>query len=189
MTVLATAGDVEASLGRSLTFDETPRAEALLLLASTHVERVTRTRLAPGSYTVGRRVKSGKVRLPGRVASVTAVREIDHSDGTATTLTAVTDYTTRGRVVYGLGTRQYVEVDFTITASVPSDVVGVVAGVVASTISGPPVGVSAQQAGTYQVSYVNSSGKVWLSASDKAILSRYGAGQPRSAIDLTTGGL
>ena len=79
--------------------------------------------------------------------------------------------------------RPFVEVDFTVTAPIPDEVAGIVAGIVASTMSGPPVGASAEHAGPFSISYVNSSGKVWLSASDKAILGRYK--QPKPALDLT----
>lgn len=182
MTVLATREDVEAGLGRSLTADEYARADALLVLASAHVEVTTRARFGPGPHTVGRRVRSGRVRLPGKASTVDEVRNIDECDGTATVLTVGVDYTARGRVVYGLGSRAYVEVDFTIAEDTPAPVVEVVAGIVASTIAGPPIGTASQSAGTYQVSYVNSTGKVWLSASDKAILGRYT--NPTPAIDL-----
>lgn len=182
MAELAMLDDVESSLGRSLSAEETPRAEKLIRLASAHVEDVTRTRLAPGTYTVGRRVRSGKVRVPGDAATVDAVREIDQQDGTATSLTLTTDYTVRGRTIYGLFGREYVEIDFTISAPIPDDIIDVVSGIVAATISGPPIGVSAESAGTLSVSYVNSSGKVWLSASDKAILNRYTT--PRLALNL-----
>lgn len=181
MAVLASPEDVEASLGRSLDSSEEARCSTLLQLASAHVADYTGVRFAPGSYTVGRRVRAGKVRLPGRAATVDEVRDIDEATGGASALAAGTDYTSRGRTIYGLGCR-YVEVDFTITADVPEDVISVVAGIAASTLSGPPVGVGSEQAGTVQVSYVNSTGKVWLSASDRAILNRYR--QPRPSLDI-----
>lgn len=182
MTVLADTQDVEDSLGRSLTAGaETSRATALLILASAHVESETGYRFAIGSYTVGRKVRAGKVRLPAKVATVAAVRAVDQCTGVAITLALTTNYTTRKSVVYGLAAA-FVEVDFTVTAAIPDEVIGIVAGIVASTISGPPVGASAEAAGPFSISYVNSSGKVWLSASDKAILRRYK--QLASALDL-----
>lgn len=192
MTALAIITDVEGSLGRSLTVEEFPRATALLALASSHVEAETGYRFSPGLYTVGRKVRDGKVILPARVATVADVREVDQYDGS---VAALAGYTLHGRTLYGLSgprpnrpARQwhvgpmFVEIDFTVTAAVPDDVTGVVAGIVASTMSGPVVGTSAETAGPFSISYVNSSGKVWLSASDKAILGRYK--QPKPALDL-----
>ena len=181
MTALAIVSDVEAGLGRSLATVEIPRANSLLALASAHVEAETGYRFAPGSHTVGRKTRDGKVILPAKVAAVTAVRLVDQSTGAVTVLALTTDYTTRGRTVYGLPWG-FVEVDFTVTAAVPDEVVKLVAGIVASTLSGPPVGAASESAGTFAISYVNSSGKVWLSASDKAILARYR--QPKPALDL-----
>ena len=205
MTALATTTDVEGSLGRSLDSTETPRATSLLTLASSAaVEEANQYRFAPGSYTVGREVRTFKIKLPGKVAAIVAVRNINQRTGDATTLTAGTNYTSRGSYLYlltGYGGynresafaevdfmrshmfRPFVEVDFTVTAAVPDEIVNLVAGIVASTLSGPPVGASAEHAGPFSLSYVNSSGKVWLSASDKAILGRYRV--PKSALDLT----
>ena len=206
MTALAIVSDVEAGLGRSLTAEEIPRANSLLTLASVHVESsaVTGYRFAPGAYTVGREVRTFKIKLPAKVAAVTGVRNINQRTGDSTDLTAGVNYTTRGSYLYlltGYGGynresafaevdymrshmfRPFVEVDFTVTAPIPDEVVTLVAGIVASTLSGPPVGASAETAGPFHISYVNSSGKVWLSASDKAILSRYK--QPKPALDLT----
>ena len=90
MTVLAGTTDVEASLGRSLTTEENPRATSLLVLASAHVEAETGYRFAPGSYTVGRKTRDGKVKLPARVATIVAVRTVDQSTGAVTVLTAFT---------------------------------------------------------------------------------------------------
>lgn len=182
MTALATTTDVSNALGRSLVAGaETTRATALILLASAAVEAETGYRFAPGSYTVGRNVRSRKVNLPAKVAAIVAVRSIHQLTGAATTLTVTTDYTSRGSVIYGLHPC-FVEVDFTVTAAIPTEVVGVVAGMVANTISGPPVGAASEAAGPFSISYVNSSGKVWLSASDKAILGRYRQAKP--ALDL-----
>lgn len=181
MTALAIVSDVEAGLGRSLTTDEIPRATALLALASAHVEAETGYRFAPGAYTVGRRTRDGKVILPGTVATIAAVRSLDQDTGAVATLALTTDYTTHGRTLYGLRVA-FVEVDFTVTEPVPEVISQLVAGIVASTLSGPPVGAASEGAGPFSISYVNSSGKVWLSASDKAILGRYK--QLKPALDL-----
>lgn len=182
MAVLATQTDVEAALGRSLIdAKEIARANALLLLASAEVEMQTDYRFAPGSFTVTR-ITNGdnQITLPAKVANVTAIRDIDQNDGKATTLTLSVDYTIRGKVIYLMQSRAVIEIDFTVTATIPPLIAGVVAGIVAATLAGPPVGASGESAGPYSVSYVNSQGKVWLSASDKLILGRYK--QPKSAL-------
>ena len=180
MTALATSTDVETAIGRTLTAEETARAGSLLLLASAAVEDATGYRFTPGSYTVSRTARSGRVVLPGPVDSVDEVRSIDRCDGSAEVLTVVTDYTTRGRTVYGL--TGLVEVDFTTVDAVPAEVVALVAGVVAGTLSAPPVGATQETTGPYSVSYISSSGRVFLSASDKAVLRRYV--QPKPALDV-----
>jgi hypothetical protein len=181
MTTLASPVDVEDSLGRSLTSDEGARATVLLELASAEVLRVTGYRFLPGSYTIGRR-PGVRVILPGAVATVDEVRSINQVDGTETTWVLGRDYTTRGRTVYVLSASDFLEIDFTVTAPIPTVVTRVVAGIAASTIASPPVGTASETAGPFQVSYVNSQGKVWLSASDKSILKPYT--QPRPALDL-----
>jgi hypothetical protein len=214
MTALAIISDVEAGLGRSLTAEEIPRANSLLSLASVYVQSapVSGYRFAPGAYTVGRMVpRMGVLKLPAKVDTVLAVRRIDQFTGEVTSLTGWTWHGSKvyrlgylsgqGLGVYGLPGQGlgityglarsrlplFVEVDFTVTASVPDEVATLVAGIVASTLSGPPVGASAEHAGPFTLSYVNSSGKVWLSASDKAILGRYK--QPKPAIDMTSHGI
>lgn len=205
MGTLADISDVEAGLGRSLATEEIPRANSLLILASAEVEAETRYRFAPGDYTITRKMpNNGRFRIPASVDStVVAVRLVDQYRGVVTDLTA---YTVHRGIIYGLylGTGIYgyrpdqsfatlpyrsrlVEIDFTVATAIPEVIVALVAGIVASTMSGPPVGASAESAGPFRLSFVNSSGKVWLSASDKAILARYK--QPKPAIDLTSQGL
>jgi hypothetical protein len=182
MTALATSEDVEAAIGRTLTADEITRAdENLIPLASAYVQDWTGFRFAPGEYTVGRLARHGRVVLPASVATVDEVREIDQCDGSVTTLTLTTDYTVRGRTVYGLGSA-FVEVDFTVTDAVPVEIVALVAGIAAGSLAGPPVGASQESAGPFSISYVNSSGRVFLSVSDKAILRRYK--QPKPALSI-----
>lgn len=205
MTALATTTDVEGSLGRSLLTEEIPRAISLLTLASFAVEEEANGyRFGPGAYTVGREVRTFKIKIPAKVAAITGVRNINQRTGWASDLVVDVNYTSRGSYLYlltGYGGynresafaevdfmrshqfRPFVEVDFTVTAPVPGEIVNLVAGIVASTMSGPPVGASAEHSGPFSISYVNSSGKVWLGASDKAILARYRV--PKSAIDLT----
>lgn len=207
MTLLAQATDVDDALGRSLTSDETSRATSLLALASREVEAQTNYRFAPGSYTVGREVRTWKVKIPAAASSiVNAVRNLNPRTGEATNLTTPDNYTTHGAYIYLLTGytgynresafaeinylrthmyRPFIEIDFTVTTPVPDEVINLVAGIVSCTISGPPIGVSSEHSGPSGVSYVNASGKVWLSVSDKQILNRYKQAKP--AIDLTAG--
>jgi hypothetical protein len=181
MTALAVSGDVAVALGRTLTTEEDARADSLILVASAFVEEWTGYRFAPGEYTVGRKVRRGRVVLPATVATVDEVREVDQCDGSVETLTVTTDYTTRLRTIYGLGSRQFVEVDFTVTAEVPPVVVALVAGMVAATLEAPAANVSSETAGPFQTSYIDSSGRVFLAVSDKATLRPYR--QVRPAMD------
>jgi hypothetical protein len=179
MAALAVAADVATSLGRSLTAEETTRATPLLLLASAAVESETGYRFAPGTYVVERRVRRGQVRLPAKVATVTGVGAVDLCDGTETAVSA-DDYTLRGSTLYGLSDC-WVEVTFTVTAAVPPVIVALVAGIVASSIvSAPNANVDSVTAGPFTTSYVDSSGRVFLSRSDKAILKPYK--QPKPAL-------
>ena len=173
---LAETFDVESAIGRSLTDDEAARANQLLALASAAVEERTGYRFEPGSYTVGRKVHRGKVTLPAKVAAVSEVRAIDERDGTATVTTA---YTRRGSTLYGL-TFCFVEVDFTVTTSAPSEITALVAGVVADLLTMPPAGVTSEMAGPYQVTFGNNSGRIYFSDSDMTVLRKYM--QPKAAI-------
>jgi|GEM_PF-3004935 len=166
---LATTTDVSNSLGHSLTSDQNLRATSLLILASAFVTTHTGFRFASGTYTIGRCLfERGKVKIPAGTPTGIAVRQIDPYTGTATTLTLATDYTVRGRMIYGVSGD--LEIDFTTNAAVPPVIVNLVAGMVAATMGGPATGVQSETAGAFAVSYVASSGKVFLSASDKAIL-------------------
>lgn len=183
MTALATTTDVANSLGRPLTAGaETNRATTLLTLASKAVLNRTGFRFLPGSYTISRRPFEGKVTIPATVDTIVSVTAVDECTGEGTVLVLTTDYTRRSRVLYGLHRHTLVEVAFTTTAAVPDEVVALTAGIVASTLSGPPVGASSEQAGPYLVSYVNSSGRVFLSDSDKKILAPWT--QVKPAADL-----
>lgn len=179
MPALATLDDVAAALGRSLTDSETDRVTGLLETASAAVEQAAGNyRFAAGSYTPTR-VAHRKLRIPGAVAAVSAVNEVD-CDGTET---ALTGWVLRGSTLYGVDTcEREVEISFTVTADVPAEVVQVTAGIVAATLGAPPVGASSEQAGPFLVSYADSSGRVWLSASDRAVLGKYRT--PRRAVEL-----
>lgn len=182
MTALADDSDVVAALGRALSTEEAARADSLILLASAAVENETGYRFAPDTYTVERRVRNGKVKIPAAVASVTTVKAIDQHDGAETLLVLGTDYTRRGSTLYGLSAC-WVEVVFVVTAAVPDVIVALVASIVANTIvTGATAAVSSVTAGPFSTSYVDSNGRVYLSKSDKLILAPYR--QPRPAIGL-----
>jgi hypothetical protein len=85
-TPLATAADIEARLGRSLSADETGRVEALLVDASAAVRGYTRRGFTSGTSTVRLRARGGQLRLPQRpVSSITSVKYV--ANGVATTVT------------------------------------------------------------------------------------------------------
>jgi hypothetical protein len=185
--IYAATADVEDALGRSLTDEELAKANHYLFLASALVaQEIDHYRVVPGTYTIGRYVNSRKVNMPGKVSSISEVRLIDPVDGSVTILVTADDYDLRGKTLYvhgvGYNVRALVEIDFVITELVPMDIVRVTAGVVASTIAQPMTDSTAEISGAYSVSQISSSGKVWLSASDKKILERYKS-QTRAALD------
>lgn len=179
MAVLATSSDVETAIGRSLTGPETARVAQLLATASDAVTaEANGFRFAPGDYTAARRVRRGRIRLPAKVDSVTSVSGVDERTGLATPLTG---WTLAGNTVYGVDACMAI-VEFTVTAAVPATVVALVAGVVAATVTGPVAGAQSMGAGPFTVSFVDGTGRVWLSKSDKAILARFRS--PKPAIEL-----
>lgn len=170
---------VEQAAGRPLTSEEVSRVIGLLEIASDAVTVAAGGyRFAPGAYTVSRIVTRRIVHLPAEVATVAQVRALDPEDGTVTTLTG---WTLRRSTLYDVDACQ-VEVDFTSTAQVPPAVEAIVAGIVAATINAPGVGVASQGAGPFQVSYADSSGRVWLSASDRIVLRCYRPVRPAKAL-------
>lgn len=184
MSMYATIADVEFMLGRTLTIYEHPHVNSLITLASALVDSETNQyAFEVGSHTVGRVVRNCRVMLSGKVASVDEVRVINKSDGSATVLVLDDDYTVRGREVFFCsGSNYFAEVDFTVDAPIPDDIVSLVAGVVSSTLSDPMLAAANAMAGAYPVSKVTSSGKVWLSGAEKAILKKYK--QPRASLDI-----
>ncbi len=166
---LATSDDVALALGRPLSADESTKVDSVLTLVSAAILSATGFRFEAGNYTISRFPRGGRVRVPAVDPTVTAVADVDDYDGTET---AVTDYAQRGATLYGLGYGR-VAIDFTAAADVPADIVALVASMVAGQFSGPPVGIASEMTGPFQVSYVDNSGKVWFSATDKLILRRY----------------
>lgn len=176
---LATPADVETAIGRSLTPAETGRVGQLLETASAAVtEEAGGFRFEPGDYTVQRRVCSGRVRLPAKAASVASVSSVNTETGVTT---PITGWNLSGNTVYGINACT-AEITFTVTAAVPTKVVALVAGVVAATVSMPTGGAQSMGAGPWTVSFVDGSGRVWFSKTDKAILSRFRL--PKPAIGL-----
>lgn len=156
MTALATSADVEAQLGRSLTSEESARIGALLDRASAQARRVTGRAFTAGDYTVTRTVRDGKVSLGETVDEVTAVRAINQYDGTTETLDT-DSWTVRGNVVYGLSYWCEVEVDFTVTADVPADLVAEVAALAGAWLETPTTNVESETTGPFTVRYKDGS--------------------------------
>ncbi|MCG7610347.1 hypothetical protein [Mycobacterium sp. CnD-18-1] len=176
---LATPADVAAALGRTLTPEETARANQLLAIATEAVSAATGGyRFEPGAYTVCRAVRDGRIRLPAKVASVSTVSAVDTATGAATPLTG---WELHGNTVYAVKACT-AEVAFTVTDAVPDVIVALVAGVAAATLSRPQSEAHQLVAGQFSVSFAESSGRVWFSKSDKAILSRYRP--PKPAVSL-----
>lgn len=178
-TALAASTDVAAAIGRTLTAEESARVDGLILLASASVEDWTGYRFAPGDYTVSRTVRGRRVPLPATVESVNEVRDVDQWDGSAEVIDE-DDWTLRASTIWT--SARFVEVDFTVEAEVPEEVVALVASIAANTIAMPAAGVASEATGPFSVSYVSNSGRVFLAASDKAALRRYK--QPKPALDL-----
>lgn len=143
LPALATAADVEAALGRTLTAGETARVNQLLASASARFRQVARQQLTAGTSTVRLRAMSSAsplhgqgwwscwVRLPQRpVVAVTAVVDMD---GNAVDFEHLTDDL--------VGVRACGRVDVTYDhgyATVPDVVVGVVAQMVARALGTAP---------------------------------------------------
>lgn len=172
---LATPADVEIALGRTLAATEVGRVEQLLQTASAAAaDTAGGFRFAPGDYTVRRRVHRGRVLLPATVESVTSVSSVDSETGATTTLTG---WALAGNAVYGIDACD-AEIAFTVTADVPDKIVALVAGAVAATVSSPAGGAQSMDAGPFSVSFVDGSGRVWLSKTDKATLCRFRPPKP-----------
>lgn len=149
---LATIADVEARLGRSLTVAETSKANAYLTDASALFVQRAVQKFEVGESTVRLFPRDGVVRLIQRpVISIGYVRDIDGVD---------IDYTWDGRQsLYDLGDFRGVVVNYEHgSADIPDDVVAVVAGMVARTLSISPdaaAGVQQQAVGPFSQSYAS----------------------------------
>jgi hypothetical protein len=147
---LATIADVEARLGRPLTVAETSKANAYLTDASAMFIQRAVQKFEVSESTVRLYPKDGVVRLIQRpVIEVTSVKDIDGIE---------CDYTFDGhQSLYDLGELRGVTVNYEHgSANIPDDVVAVVAGMVARTLSISPdaaAGVSQQSVGPFSQTY------------------------------------
>ncbi len=147
---LATIADVEARLGRDLTVAETSKANAYLADASALFIQRAIQKFEVGESTVRLFPKDGIVRLVQRpVIEIVSVKDIDGVD---------IDYTWDGRQsLYDLGDFRGVTVTYEHgSAEIPADVVAVVAGMVARTLSISPdaaAGVQQQAVGPFSQTY------------------------------------
>ena len=147
---LATISDVEARLGRTLTVSETSKANAYLTDASAMFVQRAVQKFEVSESTVRLFPKDGVVRLVQRpVIEIITVKDIDGNE---------IDYTFDGhQSLYDLGDLRGVTVNYEHgSANIPDDVVAVVAGMVARTLSISPdaaAGVQQQAVGPFSQSY------------------------------------
>ena len=147
---LATITDVEARLGRTLTTAESSKATAYLTDASALFIQRAVQKFEQGESVVRLFPKDGVVRLVQR--PVITVSEIKDLDGN------IIDFTFDGhQSIYDLGAYTPVTVTYEHgSATIPNDVVAVVAGMVARTLSINPdaaSGVQQQTVGPFSQSY------------------------------------
>jgi hypothetical protein len=176
MPALASIDDVETRLGRSLSVIEADRAEALLEDASALVVNYTGQKFVVTTSSNLLRIKGSKVHLAQRPAiEVTEVTDTEGKplpyvwDGFQTVRVDCTSAPNQSHVVvtYEHGYEE-----------VPGDVVAVVAGAAARTLSIPTEaasGISQQTVGPFSVSYANWAvgGQVMLSPEEKLTLKKY----------------
>lgn len=147
---LATIADVEARLGRSLTVKESQKALAYLNDASALFIQRAVQKFEPGESTVRLIPKDGIARLVQRpVISITDVTDLDGN---------TIDYTWDGhQSIYDLDGYTAVTVTYEHGSyDIPAEVVAVVAGMVARTLSISPdaaAGVQSQTVGPFSQQY------------------------------------
>lgn len=169
---LATISDVEARLGRSLTVDEANKALAYLDDASALFVQRSVQKFEPGESTVRLLTKDGVVRLVQRpVIEIVEVKDLNGN---------VIDFTWDGhQSLYDLENYPAVTVTYWHGSDViPADVVAVVAGVVARTLSISPdaaAGVTQQTIGPFSQSYATWAvgAQVMLSPAEQKVADRY----------------
>lgn len=147
---LATIADVEARLGRSLTAGETTQATAWLADASAMFVQRAVQKFEVSESTVRLFPRDGIVRLVQRpVIEIISVTDIDGAE---------IDYTYDGhQSIYELGTYSPVIVNYEHgSATIPDDVVAVVAGMVVRTLLVPDdaaAGIQQQSVGPFSQSF------------------------------------
>jgi hypothetical protein len=147
---LATLSDVEARLGRTLTTEENSKATAWLTDASALFRNKSEQRFELAESTVRLLPKDGVIRLLQRpVVSVTSVIDSNGAD---------VQFTFDGhQTLYDIWTSLPVTVIYAHgSATIPDDVVAVVAGMVARTLSIAPEaasGITKQATGPFSEEY------------------------------------
>jgi len=169
---LATITDVEARLGRTLTVAETSKANAYLQDASALFIQRAVQKFEQGESTVRLFPRDGVVRLVQR--PVIEVTEVTDIDGIAI------DFTFDGhQSIYDLGAYTPVTVTYEHGSNtIPDDVVAVVAGMVARTLSINPdaaSGVQQQTVGPFSQSYAAWAvgGQVMMSPAEAKVADAY----------------
>jgi hypothetical protein len=149
---LATIANVQARLGRTLTAGETTQANAWLADASAMFVQRAVQKFEVSESTVRLFPRDGIVRLVQRpVIEIVSVTDIDGVE---------IDYTYDGfQSIYELGTYSPVIVEYEHgSATIPDDVVAVVAGMVVRTLLIPDdaaAGIQQQSVGPFSQSYAN----------------------------------
>lgn len=169
---LATIADVEARLGRALNVAEISKANAYLADASAMFVQRAIQKFEVGESTVRLFPKDGIVRLVQRpVIDVLEVRDIDGNE---------VDFTwDRHQSLYDLGDLRGVTVTYEHgSAEIPGDVVAVVAGMVARTLSISPdaaAGVQQQSVGPFSQSFASWAvgGQVMMSPAEMKVADYY----------------
>tara|TARA_R110000796_G_scaffold75505_2_gene169366 strand:+ start:669 stop:1271 length:603 start_codon:yes stop_codon:yes gene_type:complete len=169
---LATIADVEARLGRSLTVGETSKASAYLSDASAMFVQRAVQKFEVSESAVRLFPKDGIVRLVQRpVIEIVSVKDIDGIE---------IDFTFDGhQSLYDLGDLRGITVNYEHgSANIPDDVVAVVAGMVARTLSISPdaaAGVQQQAVGPFSQSYATWAvgGQVMMSPAEGKIADYY----------------
>lgn len=169
---LATVADVEARLGRELTAEENVKATAWLEDASALFVQRSIQQFEVGESTVRLFSKNGIARLIQR--PVIAITSVDDINGNPV------DFTWDGfQSLYDLGTMLPLKVTYEHGSdTIPADVVAVVAGMVARTLSiaGDAVaGVTQQSVGPFSQSYASWAvgGQIMLSPAEAAVADSY----------------
>lgn len=169
---LATITDVTDRLGRDLTTAETSKATAWLTDASAMFVQRSVQQFEVGESTVRLFPLSGVVRLVQRpVISVVTVKDLENVNMTFTF--------DNSQAIYDLGTFTPVIVNYTHgDATIPDDVVAVVAGMVVRTLQIPAdaaAGIQQQSVGPFSQTYANWAvgAQVLLSPSDTQVADSY----------------